>query len=257
MPTRIEFDMKNSTLDMDAGTTLSQVVKSLEQNLQSTRPSKYTFLWSGNRQNKFQELDIRQQQLHLEQIRNIGLTANEMAITKANLFLIPTTVKLIIEQKENETSIVRQKFLVDMARLKDEILAINHCASIRAQELRAKEIENLRSEAEVALIQARGDEAKIRITLIKTVMECVDFHKLSETLQTYILTTLANPNAGPAYNEFEMQSLLKDIIVDENKAKKDLAEQNAKLKEQEVEDKKRDVQNKDINLDAKRKKFSG
>lgn len=260
MPVSRNSDNINTSqieFDLDKGFSLMEMVNRLEANLDTPRPSKCFFLWSGRRQNEKQSLDMQQQRMILDQIRNLGIAANDIAQTKANLFLIPATVRVIIEQKENEIILARRKFLADKARIDDEITAINHLSEKRQHENDALLISNLKQRAEIKILETKDKEALARITLIQTVLDNIDFKTLDPALSTYIITTLANPNLVTGYQEQKMQGMLEGIIIKDHEAKMNLAEQNAKLKEQEVEDKKRDVQNKDINLDAKRKKFSG
>lgn len=245
----------NISFDLDKGFSLMEMVKHLEANLDTPKPSKCFFVWSGRRQNEKQSLDEQQQRLVIQQIQNLGMAANEVATTKANLFLVPTMVAAIIDQKENEIALARQRFLVDKAILDDEIAAINHQSERRKHENEALEIANLKERAEVDLLLTKDKEGRTRIKLIRTVLQNIDFKTLDPALSTYIITTLANPNAAIGYQEHKMQGMLEDIIVQDNQAKMTLAQKIADLKAQEVEDKRMDVANKILNLETKRKKL--
>lgn len=248
MATRIEFARRKLTLDMDAGTTLSQVIESVERNLQAPRPSKCTFLWFGKRDNNRQELDIHRQRLVIEQIRNLGMTANEMAVTQANFFLIPATVNAIIEQKKDEVALAKKRFLLDMARINDEFMSIKQLSDKRSHENDALEIANNKEKEEIELL-------KLRRRLIETVIGKLEKDDIDPWLSSYIATTLANPNQKTEYGEHRLNGLLEQHIVNEGEAKMLLAKQNAELQKKKVEEQDLSNKNKEFNLNLKKKDY--
>jgi len=170
-----------------------------------------------------------------------GKLAKESALKMAENYLIPTIVRGEVEKTVYGVESARRSYRNDLlakdvarANINDGYDKLEHEKKLRVKELEAKDLEILKTMVEIALLKAKTDEARIRIDLIKKVIEEVDFGKISDSLKTYIITTLAHPNTSTAYNEFEMQGLLKDIIIEERQADKDKKKYESEIQAQKV-----------------------
>lgn len=258
---KIDVVDTSKEFDLDSGLSLQHLIKNIELNLNSPRPSQCFFIWSGNRQNAKQELDIQQQNLVIQQIRNLGIAANEIATTKANIFLIPATVRAIIENKANEIFLARQKFLVDIERLKDEIVSIAHDSERRQHENEALKMANLKLKAEVRKAEADAaiQEANARkIEELNKVLEYIRLNKMEEFESELSAWVLACQAGDPStFSDFSAGDILRQFMQRKKEAETIKEENAAKMSEQEVLRLKKEIENLEINLAAKRKKFNG
>ncbi len=146
-PDTKEIMGKVNGFDLSKNLSIKQFAENLQASIQTRRASSRMFIWGGERQLRKQELDIRQQQLFLQEINNLGLTAEEMATTQAKLFMIPEMIEAVISGERSKLQFARVQFMDGLKQIEDIA--------------RARSIENDRNQAEVDEMQSRMKREEI------------------------------------------------------------------------------------------------
>ena len=217
---------------------LNKDLLSLTRELHQSLKAKRWFIFKGW-DNRRIELDERRQRLLLEQIKNLGYTADELANTQAKIFLSTTVRDALIARNEKEIEIAFRKAEVELARVEDEMAQVGDIARARKAELDRFEMETrmaeMKAQAEINQINARTEKDRELTRIIREVVENLDFESLPPTLQTYIISSVFNPD-GSQYTDFDMKEQLKELIkrnteaeVEIKESQRDTAKAKAKL----------------------------
>jgi hypothetical protein len=181
---------KTATYELSKKVSLDVMLDNLKNSVNTRRASSCTFLWSGERLVKKQELDLRQMNLVIEEIQALGMTVEQLANTEAKWFLMPEMIDNIINGYRNKIEIAKKLFL---ARL-DEI---DDIGKDRKLDLDKKEAEinrmdtetyilGLKGEAEADAIRAGTEEARVRVSLLTKLRDEMDFNNISPS-QAFVL----------------------------------------------------------------------
>lgn len=188
--------------DITGSLNLLQLAKNLEDNLKQSNPSNCFFIFGGKRQIKRQELNLEQQGLIRSQIYELGMAAEELAETQAKLYLIPTVVDAIIEQREDEIELAKQRLLTQIHKEKAEREAYD----VLLIEARAKV---QRIYADTKLVELQGK-------LLEKVTNELDLGNISPE-QAFVLVKALNPTAE-ANVDFASQQLMIETQIEKMKA---------------------------------------
>lgn len=172
--------------------------------------------------NKRLELDLKRQRLLIEQIDNLGIAAETLANTEAKLFMSVEMRESLIAGMENGIQVAAKLAIAKLGqaetaikKAEDEKQAIDDGAEARKLALDSSKMQmqmfELKTRAEVNLMEARTQEAKAKARLIEEVVNNLNFENLPPTLQTYIISSVFNP-MGNQFQDFEMQEQLKQYV---------------------------------------------
>ncbi len=97
---------------------------------------------------------------------------------------------------------------------RNELSEAHHYALIRffRQPFESLELDNVRKIIENNILNAKSKEQRERAEFVSNIVRNVDVSKMPETLQTYIISSIFNPN-GTQFNDFDMQQQIKQFLI--------------------------------------------
>jgi len=202
-----------------SGLNLLELSNELKNSLNNSSSS---FIWIRKRENEKLKLQKEKIQIILDSIRNLTLTQKELINFQAETFLSNEMLSAIIANNrlaiKEQLELNKKQYLISHKNLDDELLKIDHSKKAREILLEAGELDNLRKKAEIDLLNAKTAEAQTKADLFVYVLKNLDFKNMPNDLQSYIITSLANPQSNQ-YQEFSMQERLKKYVEIEADAK--------------------------------------
>lgn len=135
---------QTQAFNLSTGLSLKQLADNLSASVNTRRPSSRLTIWGGRRQLEKQDLDLAQQRQLLEEICALGLTAQAMAQTQAELFLIPELMQAIITGKRWEWEVNRARFLSQIKEFEDQ-------AQMRQLEMDKQRLEITRAQTDIRI----------------------------------------------------------------------------------------------------------
>jgi hypothetical protein len=202
-----------------SGLNLLDLTKELQNSLNSSSSS---FIFMRERANKKLKLQKDKIGLILQTIEELSLTQRELVNFQADAFLSNKLLEQIIAGKQEEirniAEIKKKEFLLKHKVLDDEIVKIDHSKEARETALEAAKLANLKTKTEIMILTANSKESKAKAELIMYVLKELDLKNMPQTLQTYLITSIVNPQ-GSQYQDFDMQERLKKYIEKEADAK--------------------------------------
>lgn len=139
---------QTQVFNLSTGLSLKQLADNLSASVNTRRPSSRLTIWGGRRQLEKQDLDLVQQRQLLEEINALGLTAQAMAQTQAELFLIPELMQAIITGKRWEWEVNRARFLSQIKEFEDQ-------AKMRQLEMDKQRLEIARAQTDIRIAVER------------------------------------------------------------------------------------------------------
>jgi len=207
----------------------------LSQELQKSLDSKSSmFIWRRERQNQKLLLEREKIKIILETIKDLTLTQKELINFQAETFLSNEMLSAIIANNrlviKEQLELKKKEFLLIHKQLDDGIVKIDHEKRAREIDLEARELDNLRKRAELNLLNAQTEEAKAKAQLIIYVVNELNLKNMPQTLQTYLISSIVNPQ-GSQYQDFDMQEQLKKFVIKEADARARITAADASIKE--------------------------
>lgn len=214
---------------------LLELDRELRNSLKSNSSS---FIFMRERENKKLELQKDKVNIILQTIRDLNLTQKELTNFQADTFLSNELLEQIIAEKREEirnlAAIKKKKFLIEHKTLDDQLLQIDHVKEARETVLQAAKLANLKTQQEINIMMANSEEAKAKAQLIMYVLKELDLKNMPQTLQTYLITSIVNPQ-GSQYQDFDMQEQLKKFVIKEADAKARQSLANASIVETQAD----------------------
>jgi hypothetical protein len=207
------------------------LVQELNQMLETPNPKTRISKWWRSKHWRYDQGRIDHITTYIEKI-NIANTAilNLQAKLAVNQEVLEMLIAGAFQQAERAAEL-------QLAQHQNALQAISDEQEGRKHQLKALEIANLNSMADVNLKSAKTQEALAKADFMKMVLTQIDISAMPPTLQTYITSSIFNPN-GTQFNDFEMQEAIKGYVVEETKQKARLSEQIVEEKKNEVDFKK-------------------
>lgn len=198
---------------------LLELSNELKNSLNNTSSS---FIWIRKRENEKLKLQKEKITLILDAIQKLTLTQKELINFQSETFLSNEMLDAVIASKKhtinNLAEVQRKEYLIIHKNLDDELSKIDHSKKAREILIESAELENLKKKAEINLMTSKTDEAKAKAQLIMYVVKELDLKNMPQTLQTYLISSIVNPQGGQ-YQDFDMQEQLKQFVVKEADAK--------------------------------------
>lgn len=202
-----------------SGLNLLELSRELQRSLNS---SSSPFIFLRERQNKKLKLQKEKIQTILEIIGELRLTQHQLTQFQAETFLSKELLSAVVDEKREEiinlAGIKKKEFMIAHGVLDDKLSQLAHGKKSRELLLESAEIQNLKSRAELNLLTAQTEEAKAKAELIMFVVKELDLKNMPQTLQTYLISSIVNPQ-GSQYQDFDMQEQLKKFVLKEADAK--------------------------------------
>lgn len=238
--------LPDKTFDLEQ-LNLLNLAKGLEDTLSAKRPKSVYFKWLGNKKHK---LDAEQQDWVLRQIQNAVAISDNLSQLKAKIFLSPEVVSNLIRGYRGEAQrlfeLQEKEHINNLSKIDDDMTS-------RQIIIEAGRLQNLKTQAEINMMNATTQEAKAKADLIMYVVKELDLKNMPQTLQTYLISSIVNPN-GSQFNDFDMQEQLKQFVVKEADAKARIAIAKATSDEAQAYADKKTSENTVFNLDSIRNK---
>lgn len=102
---------------------------------------------------------------------------------------------------------------------RNEIAEAEHYALTRffRQPFESLELDNVKKIIENNILNAKSTEQKERALFISNIVKSIDVSKMPHTLQSYIISSIFNPN-GTQFNDFDMHEQIKEFVIRREKA---------------------------------------
>lgn len=206
-------------------TNLAELGRHLEETLKSKR-SRWVFF--KKRHNEKAILDEEYLRALVAQIEDLRDMNSALLNLNAEIYLTRERLHRIIQRYREQENFVDAEGhrLAEIAakKHKDNMIAIDDDALERTLRLKNLELENELKEAQLnqlktqtSQIDTTTKEILARAEFIKKALENIDVTELPPTLQTYIASSIFNPQ-GTQFNDFDMQEQIKEFIIRKEKA---------------------------------------
>ena len=190
----------------------------LSRELQSTLNSGTPFFLSlGNRKLR---LEAERQEWMIRHIENLGVASEALARTQAKLFFSQQLMENLIRdfkaKAEREWELAERTHFATLHGIENAIIKDDLDIEFRKETLKdmksVRFLNELRTQAEVNLINAKTNEAQTRVNLMQNVVNSIDLDSLPDYLKTFIIASVFNPNQQMT-NEMELMDDLKEFAV--------------------------------------------
>lgn len=247
---------------------LKDITQSIKSNLRRSDPSDCWFIWGAKKDLEREQISVQHQRFLLNQLEILEAAHYQAGKTAAAKFLTPHLAQAIINEHFYKVEEARQLFLEKIhessSRMDNRDADVEKNRGLAAQEqARAMVIHaesaNLLADAEIKKANAREANARAAKTEeLNEMLKYIRLHKMDKLppeLDAFIVACQAGDPT--AFSDFRMGDILRDFMHRKQEADTAKAEHGAKMSEQEVERLKKEIENLELNLAAKRKKFSG
>lgn len=206
-----------------------ELSRQLEESL-NKKTSRFIFL--KKRQNEQLRVDIEKASILLELINSLRLTQQQLIEYQADTFLSQATLESVIEgrkqQAEMALKLVVKQHENEISKLSDEMAA-------RQLQLEEKKISNLKSQAEVNLLNAKTEAEKAKAELISEVIKNLNLKDMPQVLQTFVIQSIINPGGVGTVGQLELEGELKEFVKKEADARARILLAQAKQTESQAD----------------------
>lgn len=224
------------------GMTLENMGRQLQSNLSAPR----AWLFKGW-QNRSAQLDVEYQRILLDQINNMREINAAFVQFQAEAIISYEMIEMLIANKRAEFLLKAKENALKILQADQEITIapvihddrkekIRYEQKLREKNLESLDVDILLKRAELSKLDAHTKELRARADLITRALGTVKLDEFPPALQTYIISSIFNPN-GQQFNDFEIQSQIKDLIIEQEKIKteKQQAEKESTVSQSEVD----------------------
>jgi len=196
------------------------LISQLEQSMHKPQ-SRWIFF--KKRENERLELDRQRVSMLLDTIRSLRLANEELVYLKAETFLSPQKVALIIE---NKMTLLREQFALEIDKVKRDRQELVNEDTIIKKRIETLDLENEKRRAEInetnartQLILSQSETEKSRAEkelaaaeMIRFIISHINPDDLLPHHKTYIIQAIANPH-GNQYQDLEMgKEIMQDML---------------------------------------------
>lgn len=202
--------------DLSQNLNLQQLAENLRSSISTRRASSRLTIWGGNRQLAKQELDLRQQQMLLQEIQNLALGAEAMANTQAKLFLIPEMINAVINGHKAEIELARRRFLDSLQEIEDTARARYLENDRKEAEIERMKVDNhiakLIGEAQASDINSKTRFSNALADLLEELKDSMNFDEITPS-QAFMLAKILNPSDNSGFDTSDKDELFEQELA--------------------------------------------
>jgi hypothetical protein len=235
------------TFDLDQ-LNLIELSRQLKDNLDQPEPF---FMFTSRRRNEKLRLGKERLEIILETIERVRSVNQSLANARAEILLSKAITESLINNYFNEAILT-----AELRKAEHNNSVSKHYDEMRARDiqLEAGNLANLKSKAEINLLEAHTKEAHAKADLVKYVVENIDLKNMPPLLQSFVVQSIINPHGQGNVTDMELQGELKQYIKQEKQAAAEKQTQEVRLIKSEAEMKEMDAERNRQAMDEERKK---